>query len=72
MSNMSYCAFENTSRDLFDAKDKVEQIMNDNEMIKEMSQYEARGLDDLLVAAKEIVELEEQITTILENYYEQS
>ena len=71
MSNMSYCAFENTSMDLSDAKDKIEQIMNDNDQILEMSQYEARGLDELLANAKEIVELEQQITDILENYYEQ-
>ena len=71
MSNMSYCAFENTSRDLYDAIDKVNDLLNDSDQIKHMSQYEARGLDDLLNAAKDLIEYEVQITDILEEYDEQ-
>ena len=71
MSNMSYCAFENTSRDLQDAIEKVNDLLNDSDQIKEMSQYEARGLDDLLTAAKDLIEYDSQITDILEEYYDE-
>ena len=69
MPNMSYCEFENTARDLDSAIDKIESMIGNEDEIKEMSQYEARGLDELLANAKRLVDLEMQIEEILEDYY---
>ena len=43
MSNMSYCRFENTARDLGDC---VEAIQNGE--TDDLSRYEVQGLSDLL------------------------
>ena len=45
MSNMSYCRFENTSRDL---QDCIEAIQNHYEECTDLSRYELRALSDLL------------------------
>ena len=52
MGNMSYCRFENTSVDLDDC---IEAIENGN--INELSEYEIRGILNLRDQAKYIVEL---------------
>tara|TARA_R100000482_G_scaffold109075_1_gene51341 strand:- start:3383 stop:3619 length:237 start_codon:yes stop_codon:yes gene_type:complete len=52
MGNMSYCRFENTSIDLDDC---IEAIENGN--INELSVYEIRGILNLRDQAKYIVEL---------------
>ena len=71
MSNMSYCAFENTSKDAWDALDKIHDLFNGGqEDIMQMSEYEAKGLSDLLAAANEIANLQGEIEDILEIYNE--
>ena len=60
MSNMSYCRFENTSRDLGDCLDAIE-----NEEHKDLSDYEVRGLRDLLDYCEAILEHKEEIKEVL-------
>ena len=51
MANMSYCRFENTSRDLEDCIDAIH-----NGKIYGLNQYERKGLIRLVELATEIVE----------------
>ena len=63
MANMSYCRFENTSRDMQDCLHAIEYSET-----KELSNYEQRGLEDFLNLAKEIVSIESKIMDKLESY----
>ena len=65
MGNMSYCRFENTSRDLLDCLDAIQ-----SGKIDELDDYEQRGLRRILDIAKEIVGMEEDIEYTLENQEE--
>jgi len=56
MGNMSYCRFENTSKDLMDC----EQAINNGET-EDLSQYEVNGLRLLLEYSKRIVDNESYI-----------
>ena len=60
---MSYCRFENTSKDMLDC---LEVLDNGIVFANDLSQYEIKGLRDLLQYAKDIVELEDEIEGILE------
>lgn len=64
MGNMSYCRYENTSKDLRDCVNALYQADVDEPL---SSQWEERGLRDLLSFAKEIVDMEDIITEILDN-----
>ena len=63
MANMSYCRFENTAGDLGDC---IDAIHDWKENCKNLSSYEVRALEDLLIGAREILELEDDIFDILE------
>ncbi len=67
MGNMSYCRFENTSRDL---QDCIEAIQNHYEECTDLSRYELRALSDLLEQAEEIIDLSEEIELILAKHNE--
>jgi hypothetical protein len=64
MGNMSYCRYENTSKDL---KDCVNALYQADVSEPLSSQWEVRGLRDLLELSKEIVDMEDIITEILDN-----
>ncbi len=61
MSNMSYCRFENTARDL---EDCVDALYNEEKIV---GQYERNGLQIILDLAKDIVFNEDYINEILDN-----
>ncbi len=63
MPNMSYCRYENTSYDLQDVVD----TLFDTDVDVDLSKSELRGLDTILELAKDIVEMEDKITNILDN-----
>ena len=63
MPNMSYCRYENTSMDMQDVVD----TLFDTDVDVDLSKSELRGLDTILELAKDIVEMEDKITNILEN-----
>jgi len=69
MANMSYCRFENTTRDIEDCLNAIEygEVSAD-----ELSQYEANALRDFVSLAKEIVSFEDQINDILTEYNEEN
>ena len=67
MSNMSYCRFENTSRDL---QDCIEAIQNHYEECADLSRYELRALSGILEQAEEIIDLSEEIELILAEHNE--
>ena len=58
---MSYCRFENTSRDLGDCLDAIE-----NNELDELSSYEISGLRDLLDYCEAILEYKEEIEEALQ------
>ena len=60
MANMSYCRFENTSRDLRDCLDAIE-----NEEIDDLSSYEKDGLESLLEYCEAIFFMKEEIEETL-------
>ena len=63
MSNMSYCRFENTTNDLGDC---IEAIRDWEDECKDLSDYELSSLKDLLIQAREVIELEDDILNIIE------
>ena len=63
MPNMSYCRYENTSIDM---QDVVDTLFNCDVDV-DLSRSELRGLDTILELAKDIVEMEDKITNILDN-----
>jgi len=60
---MSYCRYENTSHDLQDVVDTLFDCSED----EQLSKSELRGLDTILELAKDIVDMENKITNILDN-----
>ena len=63
MPNMSYCRYQNTSMDM---QDVVDTLFNCDVDVY-LSYEERRGLDTILELAKDIVDMEDKITNILEN-----
>lgn len=63
MANLSYCRYENTSRDLQDCVN----ALWDSDCGEDLSVYEVDGLKRLLELSKEIVNLEDKIENILDN-----
>lgn len=69
MSNMSYCMWENTSNDMNDSIEKIQQFldMQTPDLIDQApSRYEINALLDLLNAAREIVDMELDIEDLHE------
>ena len=64
MGNMSYCRYENTSKDLNDC---VNALWHADVAEPLSSRWEYGGLKNLLECCKEIVGLEDKINEILEN-----
>ena len=60
---MSYCRFENTTNDLGDC---IEAIRDWEDECKDLGSYELSSLKDLLVQAREVIELEDDILDIIE------
>ena len=67
MGNMSYCRFENTARDLQDCVNAI----NRGE-VDELNDYEIEGLRDILELCKEILDDQENIKEIIDNYEEEN
>ena len=63
MANMSYCRFENTTKDMQDCLYAIEE--GDT---KELSRYEASALREFLNLAAMIIDYEPDIEAILEEY----
>ena len=61
MSNMSYCRFQNTSIDLADCLDALE-----NHCDLDLSTDEINGLESLLADAKELVWMEDTINEVID------
>ena len=61
---MSYCRFENTSGDLIDCREAIE----NGEMSVEMSQHEREGLEILLDACEEIYHMSDEIKDALRRW----
>ena len=70
MSNMSYCRFENTSRDLSDCLDAISWCKEDKDILNEASKYEAYALKNLLEYCKGIIEYEDDIDEAVKNWKE--
>ena len=60
---MSYCRYQNTSYDMQDVVD----ALFDCDVDEQLSKEELRGLDTILELAKDIVDMEDKITNILDN-----
>ena len=74
MSNMTYCRFQNTSKDLQDCIDAVEQMINNDgcdEYNEHLSRDEKRAFEEMVEQARYFFETGEQLLDILE-YNEQS
>ena len=65
MGNMSYCRFKNTSIDLADCLDAIE-----NEDTKDMADFEYNGLEDILSYCESILEHKEHVEDIINEYKE--
>lgn len=64
MSNMSYCRFENTSNDLCDCVDALE----NQEIDENTSNSEIEGLASILGYALQIVRMQDEIKDIIDNH----
>ena len=60
MSNMSYCRFNNTSKDLGDCLDAIE-----NQDYKDLADYEVDGLEAILEYCEAILEHREEIREVI-------
>ena len=63
MSNMSYCRFENTARDLQDCLDAIQ----DGEINDLGSQYEVDALEELLDLCRNVVAYKDEIQDAIDN-----
>tara|TARA_B100000676_G_scaffold98795_1_gene98691 strand:+ start:1756 stop:1971 length:216 start_codon:yes stop_codon:yes gene_type:complete len=63
MANMSYCRYENTSKDLHDV---VKALMH-SDCDEDLSYYEVTGLKLILELSQQIVNMEDKIENIIEN-----
>jgi len=63
MANMSYCRFENTTKDMQDCINAIEEGDTRN-----LSRYEASALREFLDLAEEIKQYQPDIEAILEDY----
>ena len=63
MSNMSYCRFENTARDL---RDCVNAYQSGD--VADLNEYEVVGLQEILDLANTIINDEDFIKEIIEDY----
>ena len=61
---MSYCRFENTTRDMQDCIWAIEESE-----VSELSNYEVIALERFLALAEEILILQPDIEAILDEYY---
>ena len=69
MSNMDYCMWENTSKDMYDAREKVQRYldMSEDQLEEEHpSMYEVAALRTLLDEARQIAEMEMDIEDLYE------
>ena len=66
MSNMSYCRFQNTAKDLKDCVNAIQ----DNEIYDLSSDHEVDGLEKLLELSKEIVQMETEISDAVKHHNE--
>ena len=57
MSNMSYCRFENTSRDLADCLEALKEMVEGEKADDKLGREELRAAKSLAVTCLEIVEL---------------
>ena len=57
MSNMSYCRFENTSRDLDECLDVMQGNDEYYQNVKKLSEGEVKYMEDLIETARAIVEI---------------
>ena len=60
---MSYCRFENTANDLQDCLNAINRGETD-----ELNEYELEGLQEILELAQEIMDDQEFIKEIIEDY----
>ena len=63
MSNMSYCRFENTARDLEDCLDAIQS----GEINDLGSQYEVDALEELLDLCRNVVAYKDEIQDAIDN-----
>ncbi len=63
---MSYCRFENTSRELRDVVDAI----HESDCNDDLSKYEQDGLEEILDLAYEVIGLKDKISNIIENQNE--
>ena len=63
MANMSYCRFENTTRDMDDCVCAIEEGETD-----ELSTYEVNALEDFVQIARNIMNLESKINDIIKEH----
>ena len=62
MSNMSYCRFKNTSQDLGDCLDAIE-----NNELNDLADFEYDGMRDLLELCEAILEHQEILEEVIDD-----
>ena len=67
MPNMSYCRFENTTLDIDDC---LNAIQDSYEECADLSSREVQALHRLLEQAEEIIDLSEEIELIIAKYHQ--
>tara|TARA_A100001201_G_scaffold81190_1_gene72474 strand:+ start:16 stop:222 length:207 start_codon:yes stop_codon:yes gene_type:complete len=67
MPNMSYCRFENTTIDIDDCLNAIQDAYQE---CADLSDREVRALQRLLEQAEEIIDLSEEIELIIAKYHQ--
>ena len=63
MATASYCAFENTAKDIHVCLNKLTEMNFDDEKIEDLDSYERRGLTNLVDDARKLVEMYDAMTS---------
>ena len=64
MANMSYCRFENTSRDFADCVNALDEMYSNDESLSTLSDYERNSAERMYEMCKEYIDLYEQVSEI--------
>ena len=70
MPSMSYCMFENTAGEMSQCLNRVEDNLDNDEFIRDMSEYERDGIMELVRLAKLFARHEKFLSRLHEEYLE--
>ena len=72
MPSMTYCMFENTACEMEQCLDSVENNLDNDDFLRDMSEYERKGILDLMRLVKRFARYDGFLRRLREEYEENS